>query len=217
MVQGICRIRYGGQGEKEMIVYDIEIAKAIRGRGEKKIPGIEYCGGWNDHANMGVACLCAYDYNEERYRVFMQDNITEFLELATYSDVVVGFNSYNFDNKIILAEYGIDLSSNTFDILREVWKSEGLDPDKFSPSTHGGYGLDDLAGANFHRNKTGHGAKAPIDFQQGRYGSVIDYCISDVKLTKMLMDRILDKGFLVSPKSLGKSIPIGVNLEVKDA
>jgi hypothetical protein len=100
MVQGICRIRYGGQGEEEMIVYDIEIAKAIRGRGEKKIPGIEYCGGWNDHANMGVACLCAYDYNEERYRVFMQDNITEFLELATYSDVVVGFNSYNFDNKI---------------------------------------------------------------------------------------------------------------------
>lgn len=189
-----------------MIVYDIEIAKAIHGRGEKKIKGIEYCGGWQDYENMGVACLCAYDYDEDRYRVFMQDNITQFLELAMDSDVVVGFNSYNFDNKIILAEYGIDLSSNTFDILREVWKSEGLDADIFNMSTHGGYGLDDLAQANFRLKKTGNGAMAPIDFQTGRVGSVIDYCLTDVKLTKMLMDKIIDRGFLVSPKSLGKSI-----------
>jgi hypothetical protein len=191
-----------------MIVYDIEIAKAIKGRGEKKVKGIEYCKGWRDFEGMGIACLCAYDYDEERYRVFMEDNITEFLELANYTDIIVGFNSHNFDNQLILAEFGLKFNDKTFDILREIWKSEGLDADIFNMSTHGGYGLDDMCRANFGRNKTGNGALAPIDFQQGRYGSVIDYCVSDVKLTKMLMDRILDKGFLASPKSPGKSIII---------
>jgi hypothetical protein len=191
-----------------MLVYDIEIAKAIQGRGEKKIKGIKYCGGWRDFDNMGIACLCAYDYAEDRYRVFMEDNMSDFLELANYADFIVGFNSHNFDNQLILAEFGIDFSDKTFDILREIWKSEGLDPDKFSIKTHGGFGLDDLSRVNFARNKTGNGALAPIDFQQGRYGSVIDYCVSDVKLTKMLMDRILHKAFLTSPKQFGKSIVI---------
>lgn len=195
-----------------MLIYDIEIAKAILGRSEKKVPGIEYCGGWRDFEGMGIACLCAYDYAEDRYRVFMQDNMTEFLELATMgTDTVVGFNSHNFDNKLVLTEYGIDLEPNTFDILREIWRAEGLDPDHFNPRTHGGYGLDDMCAANFGLKKTGNGAMAPIDFQTGKIGSVIDYCVSDVKLTKMLMDRILAKGFLNSPKSPGKSIRLGLH------
>lgn len=191
-----------------IIVYDIEIAKAIQGRNEKKIKGIEYCGGWRDFENMGIACLCAYQYDQKRYRVFMEDNMTEFLEMANYSDMVVGFNSHNFDNQLILAEFGFDLTDKTFDILREIWKAEGLDADIFNMSTHGGYGLDDMCRANFNTQKTGHGRLAPIDFQQGKYGSVIDYCLQDVALTKSLMDKILKKGFLTSPKTPGKSIPI---------
>jgi len=33
------------------LVYDIEIVKAIRGRDEPRLDGIEYCDGWHDHAN----------------------------------------------------------------------------------------------------------------------------------------------------------------------
>lgn len=191
-----------------MIIYDIEIAKAIQGRGEQRIKGVDYCGGWRDFENMGIACLCAYDYEADRYRVFMEDNITDFLMLADNAEFIIGFNSYNFDNRLIMAEFGVDFGPKTFDILREIWLSEGLDADIFNMKTHAGYGLDQMCQVNFKTNKTGHGALAPVDFQQGRYGSVIDYCIQDIKLTKMLMDRILDKGFLVSPVSLGKSIRI---------
>ena len=189
-----------------MLVYDIEIAKAIKGRGETKIKGIEYCGGWRDFDNMGIACICAYDYTDDRYRVFMEDNMNDFLSLTLVHDVIVGFNSHNFDNNLVMAEYGVDLGEKTFDILREIWITVGLDPDKFVPATHGGYGLDDMCDINFGMKKTGNGALAPVDFQQGRYGSVIDYCVSDVRLTKMLMDRILDKGFLISPKEVGRSL-----------
>ncbi len=56
-----------------MLIYDVEIAKAVQGKGETRIDGVQYCKGWTDYAGMGVACVCAYDVNEARYRVFMQD------------------------------------------------------------------------------------------------------------------------------------------------
>ena len=52
----------------KLVVYDIEIQKGILGKKEKPVPGIEYCNGWNDHANMGISVICAYDYEEDRYR-----------------------------------------------------------------------------------------------------------------------------------------------------
>jgi hypothetical protein len=45
-------------------IYDLEIAKAIPPKVDAdRLPGIEYCGGWTDYANMGVACwaLCFLD------------------------------------------------------------------------------------------------------------------------------------------------------------
>ena len=71
-----------------------------------------------------------------------------------------------------------------------------------------GSAWDDMSKANFGTTKTGNGAMAPIDFQQGRYGSVIDYCLADVRLTKSLLDKVINNGFLTSPKESNKSIII---------
>ena len=51
-----------------MLVYDIETTKAVPDRAPN-VAGIEYCGGWEDHANMGISVICAYDYTTDRYRV----------------------------------------------------------------------------------------------------------------------------------------------------
>jgi hypothetical protein len=37
------------------ILYDLEIKNAIPDK--SPIPGIEYCGGWNDHGNMGISVI----------------------------------------------------------------------------------------------------------------------------------------------------------------
>jgi hypothetical protein len=191
------------------IIYDCEIVKAIPSPLDATIPGIEYCGGWDDHANMGISCIGVYDYEEDRYRVFLEDNFGEFYNLVGHSEVVIGFNSVNFDNKLASAVIGRDirdlLHTRTYDLLREVWIGDGLST-VFNYKTHGGYRLNDIARANGLPPKSGHGALAPVQWQQGQRGAVIDYCLMDVKLTKDLIDLVLRNGMLNNPKRDGQIV-----------
>ncbi len=186
-----------------MLIYDIEIKKAIPERNGNRIPGIEYCDGWDDHANMGIACIGAYDYQEARYRVFCDDNRDEFLDLLPHR-TLIGFNNINFDNAVLATTYGRDLGPDSdlkfYDILQEIWKACGFGTE-FNASTHAGYGLDACCKANFHTGKTGYGGTAPVQWQQGKIGAVIDYCLNDVFLTKQIMDSILEKGGIINPKT----------------
>lgn len=182
-----------------MIIYDIEIKKAIHKKGEPKLDGIEYCKGWRDYAGMGISCLVANDYINGQYRLFMDDNIHDFLKLCK-GRLVVGFNSVGFDNRIIEAMFGVNLDDQSYDILREMWIASGLKP-TFGGKSHTGFSLDLTSGRNLGANKSGDGALAPIDYQEGRYGNLIDYCMRDVWLTSRLMDCIMDMGGLYSPKT----------------
>ncbi len=198
-----------------ILIYDCEIIKGILKKGEEPVPGIEYCGGWRDFENMGVSVIGAYDYRTDRYRTFCADNFHEFALLAADADAVVDFNGYQFDKPLIEAsgvlperEFpdGTIEFNRHYDILREIWRAEGHDPDKFNDDTHGNYGLDACCKANFGTVKTGHGAIAPVDWQRGRVGSVIDYCLNDVRLTKQLFDQILRHGYIRNPKDPSRII-----------
>lgn len=184
------------------LIYDLEIKKGPLGRRESPEPGIEYCQGWTDHGGMGVSCLCAYDSLERRYRVFFEDNRAEFEDLATSRDLLVGFNSIRFDDKVLEAESWLRGGPKRYDILREIWISQGLDPDSFGYH-HNGFGLDACATAEGLGGKTGHGAQAPKDWQRGRYGSLVDYCLEDVRLTRNLFHLILSEGGFRNPKTGG--------------
>jgi hypothetical protein len=190
-----------------MLVYDIEIKKAIPSKNGPRLPDIEYCEGWRDHANMGIAVLGAYDYVERRARIFMKDNLDEFVRLTEQHDVIVGFNSIAFDNKIVLAELGVDLTPKSYDILVELWRGAGLAP-VFNFRTHGGFGLDAACKANFDTEKTGNGALAPVDFQRGNFGTVVDYCLNDVRLTCQLLDRIIAYSAVADPRNPKNSLTI---------
>jgi len=78
----------------DYLVYDIEIAKGILGRGETKENDIEYCGGWEDHKGMGVGSVCAYDSRSNRYRIFCEDNFNVLRDVMAQPDTIkVGFNN----------------------------------------------------------------------------------------------------------------------------
>lgn len=187
-----------------MLIYDIEIRNAIPDRGGDPIPDVTYCEGWGDHRGMGIAVICCYDYATDRPRVFCSDNLADFGALLASHDCVVGFNNQRFDD-LILAAHGVELpEGKSYDILQEVYRGLGLVPGEYRK----GYRLADLCAANFRAQKSGDGALAPIAWQQGRLGTVIDYCLRDVHLTKKLLDRIIRVGRLIDPNAPDSRIPV---------
>lgn len=193
-----------------IIIYDLEIIKGIPDRNGEKLPGIEYCKGWDDHANMGISTLCVYDYAEDRYRVFTEDNKDEWRDLyLSRRPVSVGFNSIPFDNRVLSATDGwlVPDDDVCYDILRETWKAVGLGPE-FNYKTHGGFGLDAMCIANNLPGKTGNGALAPVMWQRGEVGKVIDYCLTDVHRTKLLFDLVLMRAPILNPKNKEQFLPL---------
>ena len=190
-----------------MLIYDLEIANAIPDRNGAREDGISYCQGWDDHAGMGIATIAVFDYVRERPRIFCRDNLAEFAALISKQECVVGYNNLRFDNKVLEAA-GLPAipAEKCYDLLVEIWRGVGLGPD-FRPETHGGYSLDAMCRVNFRAVKTGSGALAPINFQRGNLGAVIDYCLADVYLTKRLLDRVIRCGLLIDPKT-GEGIPV---------
>lgn len=195
------------------LIYDIEIVKAILGRGEERIDGIQYCDGWHDHAGMGISVIGAYDYAEARYRVFCADNFVEFLELCAARAPLVSFNGIGFDDKVINAYAATAIHSSVamprepfrYDLLAEIWRAAGLDP-TFGGNSHAGYGLDATCEVNFGIRKSGNGAHAPIAWQQGRVGEVIDYCLNDIRITKRLFDHAVVLGEPIVLAKTGASV-----------
>ena len=187
-----------------MLIYDLEIIKAIPDRKKPNEPGIEYCAGWDDHANMGVSVIGAYDAIEDRFRVFTKEQFADFEALAR-ERVLVGFNSIHFDDPVLAAN-GINVTTK-WDLLQELWVAAGLGREFQYPS-HVGFGLDATAQANGYGGKTGWGGYAPVQWQRGEYGSVIDYCLEDVRLTWRLVKQGLDVGTLRDPRNPDNSLSL---------
>lgn len=189
---------------QSIVVFDAEIKKRI-----------EDCSrGWNSHDEMGISVLVIFDYRTMRYRVFDDRNSEEAISLLWNADKAVGFNTVNFDWKLIRATYpamildgqpepithrfkGFGRRSQDFDILREIWLSLGLNPNIFKPETHGGYKLDDVAFETIGMRKSGDGAKAPVLYQEGRFAELVDYCIEDVRIERTLFEFAARYGYVV--------------------
>lgn len=182
------------------ILFDIEIENAIQGRNEQRIPGIRYCNGWDDYKGAGIAVIGVYCYADGSTHVYAKDNIDEFVKLATSADLCIGYNNLRFDNAVIRACLGLDLDNKTYDLLREIWVAAGLAPE-FSYPSHVGYGLADVSQSNGGPPKTGHGAMAPVLFQQGKIGQLIDYCLADIWLTRRLVDQVRRGVPIACPKT----------------
>ena len=156
------------------------------------------CAGWHDHANMGISIIVAYDYGQNRYRIFCENNLDQFQMLIHSADILVGFNSISFDDQVMACN-GVPIKTD-FDILRETYAALGLEPfpDEYGPE-YRGRGLDMMCQANGLGSKTGTGAMAPISWQRGNIGIVADYCMNDVRLTKSLLDLALTDSSVIDP------------------
>jgi hypothetical protein len=188
-----------------IVVYDIEIENAVPDQRSQIIPNIRYCNGWHDYQGMGVAVVTAYEYQFDRYRIFFKDNLKDFDALQRTSQVLVGFNSKRFDDLVLACNGVVIDTSKVYDILPELWEAAGLPPvkhrDDFDRKLHGGYNLDAVSYINTGFKKSGSGAMAPVLWQQGKRGEVVDYGLADCWLTKLVFDKVLENGELKDPKS----------------
>lgn len=187
------------------ILYDIEIIKAIPEK--SPIPGIQYCGGWNDHGNMGVSVigfcevltgdddpfavldtrdpLSSFTVSKLDYLIGDEFGLAAFAKLANDADGVIGFNSRNFDDRVMLA-MGFPVAT-TYDLLEEVRiAAYGSADFRRAPKGHS-YKLGKIGDANGYP-KTGDGANAAIQWQSGEHRAVIEYCLNDVAITATLLN-----------------------------
>jgi hypothetical protein len=171
--------------EMNCLTIDCEIVNAISGRNKEHLAGITYCQGWDDFEGMGLSVVGAIDH-AGRSRVFCRDNLEKLQVAIDEAEVIVTYNGLRFDNRL-LRVHGITIrDEKSYDLLAEIWRAKGLDPFVFDPSTHGWVGLDAVAQANGLPWKTGYGALAPVQWQRGQRGAVIDYCLHDCWLTRNL-------------------------------
>lgn len=170
---------------KKILFYDCEIKNLIPDR-YGYIDKYTYAKGWDDFEGMGIACVGTYA-TWKGYGVFLSNQLEEFRQLVDECDILIGFNSISFDDRLLAAN-GVNIET-TYDLLCEVRIASGQPPHYTRGVTRGGYALENLAKTNLGRGKTGTGSLAPQLWQNNQYEQVVQYCLNDVELLKELWER----------------------------
>lgn len=198
------------------VVYDVEVL-----RGPDQVDGA-----WNNPEAMGFSSAVAYTYEKDQYHFFLHpESLSELLKLLDHK-TAVSFNGINFDSRVILGnDRSIDRSGriskdglwfDNWDILLEyirnryVYRNVKEAQDRLGDKAihDGSFGLDGLAQGTLGLNKTGHGAKAPLLYKDGKYGELLAYNLQDVRLTKKLFDFVRFYGYLIDRLARVIKIPI---------
>lgn len=181
-----------------IIIFDTEIKHGVITDNNPPKLHYQYAKGWKDFAGMGISVICAFDFQKHHYRVFCEDNFDAWRDLVERSSRVISFNGDNFDNPLLEANgLGYDLAKS-LDLAALIWNLAGV-PEGEHPK---GLGLDALCKANGIDGKTGNAADAPQDWQDGKVGRVIDYCLGDVRATVDLYYQIILCGYITDPRTL---------------
>lgn len=171
----------------KILIYDCEIIKCIPDREGFRNPNFLYCDGWHDHANMGISLIGAWLSWDNSIRIYPQSAFAAFQKAVKEAELIVGFNSISFDDKLCHAN-GIEISTN-YDLLSEVWAAAGMPRTYTYGQTRAGYKLENLAQANLGRGKSGSGELAPELWQRGKEWEVARYLTDDILITKAIFQR----------------------------
>lgn len=208
------------------VVYDVEVV----------LPPEDVPGGWDNPEGMGFASAVAYEYRTDRYHFFLHEQGK--LELIKLLDdrIAVTFNGVKFDSRVVLGndrnvsaltEYTVfptiaahkahAVKWHDCDLLllyvqarfgyETVLEAEtALGNKKIHDGT---FGLDGLVEGTLGLRKIGHGAKAPILYQNLNYDYLLEYNLHDVRLTKKLFDFLRRYGFLLVDRA-GRTVRINI-------
>ncbi len=174
-------------GEKRYAVLDIETRRSA-----------QEVGGWHKAGDMGVSCAVVYDSFLNDYFPFYQNELEGMAEMLARADVVVGFNLFKFDYRVLsgVLEYPWQ-ELPTLDILLEVHSILGF---RLS--------LDKLAGETLGTVKSANGLMALKWWKEGRIEKIVNYCRQDVAVTRDLYLFGGENGYLLYTNKAGKSVRV---------
>ena len=139
-----------------------------------------------DVAEQELTVVGIHDSLTGEYSSYLRQDLPQLWPIIEKADVLIGFNSNNFDIPLLNRYYPGDLTKlNSLDLLVEVQKVLGRR-----------VRLQSLAEATLGRGKSGDGLKAHDWWREGKYDRVREYCIEDVRLTRELYDYALKHGIL---------------------
>lgn len=146
-------------------------------------------GGWNSIDKMKVSVAVTWD-TKVGIRVWFEEDVAKLLQESTHYDPVVTFNGEGFDFTVLSAYGDVShLYRTSKDILTAIKGAVGH-------RVH----LDSVVKATLGvEGKTGTGLDAVAWWRSGEpelRQKVVDYCISDVELTRDVYLYARDKGHL---------------------
>lgn len=169
---------------KSIVVYDTEIQKEI---------GQDIS--WRDYDKMGISVACVFDYRTGDNSVYLEKDLKALGEHLRSADLIVGFNIKGFDNNLLLAN-GINImDKRMYDELEEVRIGMGWRGGNYPK----GCKLDEVLKATFGMQKTSNGEEAPRMYQRGEMGTLISYCLADVRRERMVLESAYANGFVSTP------------------
>ena len=154
---------------------------------------VHQVGGWHSVRNgeAGVSILVIKDTETGRPHFYDDHNLDAALAHLNSADLLIGYNSIDFDTSVVQSITGECIIAPQYDILASIWSA--------LPSRHKGYKLTEVAERTLGRGKSGNGAFATTLVAEGRWADLVDYCANDVYLTAALYNHVIDKGWVLTP------------------
>ena len=186
-------------GELPVAVYDVEVL-----RGPDKVKD-----GWKNPHGMGFGTAVVYFESADLYRFYGPDDL-EKLKIDLGQKYVVGFNTVNFDNKVVFGntyrglhpredkERECDLflriicSKFAVQSLRRAKKKVG----KWKVF-NGSCNLDAICKSTLGISKVGDGALAPVMISRNQWAKVFAYNLHDVRMTYKLYKFAGENGYVI--------------------
>ena len=146
-------------------------------------------------------CGVTIDVDTGEVRSFRPENISQMLEHISTADTLIGHNIMAYDLPVLKKLYGFEFSGELFDTLiatRLIWSAikeddfEAYKQGKLQSKLIGRYSLEAWGvRLGVHKGEYGKQAQAWDAFSE----EMLDYCIQDVKLTKLLYEKILAENY----------------------
>lgn len=165
-----------------ILFWDLELLKPL-----------EENGGWaGARAGLcGISVLCIYDSSTRRYYLYDQNQLDEAIEHLNEADLLVGFNTIEFDTTVAQAVTGRYLTVSQFDFLQAIWDAVGF--------RQKGWKLEQVAERTLGLHKASSGKFATQMAHDGEWGKLFTYCLWDVMLLVDLWNHLASGEPLIGP------------------
>lgn len=161
--------------------------------------------GARDNALLKVSLVGAYFYATDSYKAFTEGELPKLWALFERAERLIGYNTHGFDLPVLSKYYPGDVRKfPSLDLMAEIEKHLGFRVK-----------LDDVAQATLGVGKSGNGLQAVEYFRVGDMEKLKEYCLQDVKVTRLLYEFGRDNGKLFYVDRVGRRLEIPVDFRMK--